>query len=239
MGLLNHERRVEPSIFSAPSTSRSFHVSIDIARASSVTLPTHPSHQALPFGRWHTSHHHLIQCLEGRAHHRPSTHRRKNSLPLPPAPPVPVEGNAGASGPPKGCNCSSQGRPTGCICPKGGVSGGRGRLRARESDRRDARSYGAHFRARQHACIHGAFFDARERKQGADEGQELHVPGETACEGGRKRDGHEHEHETRRRRPHVLRRRLSNGLDEIDEARMTCTCSHSNERTWTRWDGTC
>lgn len=46
----------------------------------------------------------------------------------------------------------------------------------------DARSNGTHVFARQHAWLQRVVDVSHERQQGADEGEELHVPGAEACE---------------------------------------------------------
>lgn len=65
--------------------------------------------------------------------------------------------------------------------PKGGVSACGTSFRARGRVDGDARSYGAHFCARQHARWQRLVDVSHERQQGADEGEELHVPGAEAC----------------------------------------------------------
>lgn len=65
--------------------------------------------------------------------------------------------------------------------PKGGVSAGGTSFRARRHVDGDARSYGAHICARQHARWQRLVDVSHERQQGADEGEELHVPGAEAC----------------------------------------------------------
>lgn len=64
---------------------------------------------------------------------------------------------------------------------KGSVSAGGTSFRARGRVDGDARSYGAHFCARQHARWQRLVDVSHERQQGADEGEELHVPGAEAC----------------------------------------------------------